>query len=56
MYMKYRTFWKKKMNILASSFPKLLNPEEVVTETSKRSCFRTQFDKQRVNGLQTLPI
>ena len=28
--------------------------KEVITETSKRSCFRTPFANERVNGFQTL--
>ena len=28
-------------------------PKEVLTETSRRSCFRTPFVNQRVNGFQT---
>ena len=28
-------------------------PNEVFTETSRRSCFRTPFGNQRVNGFQT---
>ena len=28
-------------------------PKEVATETSRRSCFRTAFGNQRVNGFQT---
>ena len=28
-------------------------PKEVATETSRRSCFRTPFSNQRVNGFQT---
>ena len=28
-------------------------PKEVATETSRRSCFRTSFGNQRVNGFQT---
>ena len=32
---------------------KFLFPKEVATETSRRSCFRTPFGNQRVNGFQT---
>ena len=32
---------------------KLLFPKEVATETSRKSCFRTPFCNQRVNGFQT---
>ena len=41
------------MSVLAQLFPKLLFRKEVATETSRRSCFRTPFVNQRVNGLQT---
>ena len=44
---------KKRMGVLASLFPKLLFRREVVTETSRRACFRTPFGNQRVNGFQT---
>ena len=53
MCMKFTTFWKKTMRVLAWLFPKLLFPKEVATETSRRSCFRTPFGNQRVNGFQT---
>ena len=33
--------------------PKLLFRKEAATETSRRSCFRTPFAYQRVNGFQT---
>ena len=44
---------KKRMSVLAWLFPKLLFPKEVATETSRRSCFRTPFGSQRLNGFQT---
>ena len=44
---------KKRMRVLAYLFPKLLFPKEVATETSRKSCFRTPFRNQRVNGFQT---
>ena len=44
---------KKRMSVLAWLFPKVLLPKEVATETSGRSCFRTPFGNQRVNGFQT---
>ena len=46
---------KKGMRVLAYLFPKLLFRKEVATETSRRSCFRTPFGNQRVNGFQTPP-
>ena len=45
--------WKKRMSVLAWLFPKVLLPKEVATETSTKSCFRTPFGNQRVNGFQT---
>ena len=44
---------KKTMSFPAYKLPKLLFPKEVATETSRRSCFRTPFGNQRVNGFQT---
>ena len=44
---------KKRKSVIALLFPKLLSRKEVATETSKRSCFRTPFGNQRVNGFQT---
>ena len=45
--------FKKSMSVLGWLFPKLLFRKEVATETSRRSCFRTPFGNQRVNGFQT---
>ena len=53
MCMKFTTFWKKRMSVLASLFPKLLFPKEAATETSRRSRFKTPFGNQRVNWFQT---
>ena len=53
MCMKFRTFWTKRMSVLVWLFPKLLFLKEVATETSRRSCFRTPFGNQRINGFQT---
>ena len=44
---------KKRMRVLAYLFPKLLFRKDVATETSRKSCFRTSFGNQRVNGFQT---
>ena len=44
---------KKRMSVLAWFFPILLFPKQVATETSRRSCLRTPFGNQRVNGFQT---
>ena len=44
---------KKTMSFLAWLFPNLLFPKEVATETSRRSCFRTSFGNQHVNGFET---
>ena len=41
------------MSVLAEIFQKLLFPKEAATETSRKSCFRTPFDNQRVNWFQT---
>ena len=40
------------MSVLVWLFPKLLVSKEVATKTSRRSCFRTPFGNQRVNGIQ----
>ena len=53
MWMKFRTFCKKGWVSLPNYFRTLLFRKEVATETSRRSCFKTRFDNQRVNGLQT---
>ena len=53
-YIKFRTFWSKKVSLLVSVFPKVLTPKEVVTWTSKAPCFRTPFGNQRVQEFQTL--
>ena len=42
------------MSILGQLLTKLLTTKKLVAETSKRSCFRAPFDKQRVDGFQTL--
>ena len=54
MFIKFKTFSKKKKSILAQLLPKLLTPKKLVAYTSKRSCFRAPFDKQRVTGFKTL--
>ena len=41
------------MSVLAYLLPKLLFRKEVAPETSRRSCFRTPFGNQCVNGFQT---
>ena len=48
------SIFKKRMSILAQSFPKFSMLKDVATETSKRSCFGTPFAQERVNGFQTL--
>ena len=53
MWMKFRTFWKMGWVSLPNYFRTLLFRKEVATETSRRSVFKTPFDNQRVNGLQT---
>ena len=44
---------KKRMRVRAYLFPKLIFRKEIPIETSRRSCFRTPFSNQRVNGFQT---
>ena len=44
---------KKRMRLLAFLFPKFFFRKDVATETSRKSCFRTPFGNQRVNGFQT---
>ena len=48
------SIFKKKMSILAKLFPKLMMLKDVATYTYKRSCLRTPFANERVNGFQTL--
>ena len=43
---------EKRMSVLAKLFLNLLFRKEVATERSIRSCFRTLFGNQRVNGFQ----
>ena len=43
-----------KLSLITLIFPKLFTPKIVVTEIHSRSCFRTLFGSQRVNGSQTL--
>ena len=40
------------MRVLAYLYAKLMFRKDVATETSRRSCFRTPFGNQRVNGFQ----
>ena len=54
MYIKFGTFRKKKVSLLAEVFPKLLIPNEVVTLLSKTLYFRTPFGKKRVSGFETV--
>ena len=42
------------MTIIADLFPKLRNPENVVTYMSKKSRFKGPFDRQHGTLLQTL--
>ena len=41
------------MSVLAKLFLKLLFRNEVATETSRKSCFRTPFGNQRIDWFQT---
>ena len=53
MCMKFRAFSKKK-EYPSVIITELLTLKDVSTYTSKRSCFRTTFANERVNGFQTL--
>ena len=44
----------KKLSLLAKVYPKLLTPNEVETQMSKRHFFRTSFGKQCVSGFEAL--
>ena len=48
------SIFKKKMDLLLELFPKLFILKDVVTYTSKSTCFRTLFGNERVTGFQTL--
>ena len=45
--------FEKKDECLSLIISEIIVPKEVATEMSRRSCFRTPFGNQRVNGFQT---
>ena len=45
---------KKKMTFIASAFPRLRTPKDMVTWMSKKSCFRRPFNKEHGKQDQTL--
>ena len=49
----YKVF-EKKITFIASTYTKLLIPEDLVTWIPLNSCFRTQFPNQPVKGSKTL--
>ena len=46
--------FEKKVIGIADVFYKLQNVKSLVKPLSRKRCFRTSFDSQRVNGCQTL--
>ena len=46
-------FFEKKDECPSLIISEIIVSKEVATETSRRSCFRTPFGNQRVNGFQT---
>ena len=44
----------KEMTLTTEVFPKLRTPKNVVTSTSKKSCFRGTFEKQHGKRAETL--
>ena len=46
--------FKKKMIVIANVFPKLQNVKNLAKPLSRKRCFRTSFESQRVNECQTL--
>ena len=54
MCMKFRKFWIESWESYLNYFQNYILQKSWLQKTSKRSCFRTPFSKQRFNGLQTL--
>ena len=52
IYIKFRTFSKKKMTLIADFFPKLRTPENLARYMSKKSCFKEPFDRQHGKRVQ----
>ena len=51
---KFQTFPKKKMIVIANVFPKLQTVKGLVRPLSKKPFFRTNLDRQHAKGSQTL--
>ena len=54
MYIKFQTFWKKKMLVIANLFPMLQTVTILVRAVSKKCRFRKRFDSQHVKLSQIL--
>ena len=52
IYIKFRTFSKKKMTLIADFFPKLRTPENLARYMSKKSRFKEPFDRQHGKPVQ----
>ena len=52
--MKFWTFWKNRMTLIAEVFRKLLTPKNMVTSMSKKSRFKISFAKQHGKRAKTL--
>ena len=52
--MKFWTFAKKKMTLIADLFAKLRTPKNVVKYLSEKFCFKEPFDRQHGKHVQTL--
>ena len=46
--------FEKKMIVITNAFPKLMTVKELFKPLSRKRCFRTSFESQRVIGCQTL--
>ena len=49
---KFKTFSKKKMTLIADFFPKLRTPENLARYMSKKSRFKEPFDRQHGKRVQ----
>ena len=54
LYIKFQTFFKKKVIVIANIFPKIQTVKDLVRPLYNKRHFRTRFDSQRVQGLETL--
>ena len=52
IYIKFRTFSKKKMTLIADFFPKLRTPENLARYMSKKSRFKEPFDREHGKRVQ----